>query len=118
MLGRKMDKPEPMQTNKKLLPHTESKNIQNDQKAVSIEPKYIDTDSNRPEQSELLNKIVPMHTDQCRFCEEEEETFIHLLNKCPVFNTMRQELLQGMPIINTTDQKPKTILKFAKKKTK
>ena len=54
-----------------------------------------------------------MHTDQCRFCEEDEETFIHLLNECPVFNTMRQELLQDEPIINTIEWKPKTILKFA-----
>ena len=61
----------------------------------------------------LTSKIVPMHTDQCRFCEEDEETFIHLLNECPVFNTMRHELLQDEPIINTIDWKPKTILKFA-----
>ena len=61
----------------------------------------------------LTSKIVPTHTDQCRFCEEEEETFIHLLNECPVFNTIRQELLQDEPIISTTDWKPKTILKFA-----
>ena len=45
-----------------------------------------------------------MHTDQCRFCEEED-TFIHLLDECPVFYTMRQELLHGEPIINTTGWK-------------
>ena len=56
-----------------------------------------------------------MHTDQCRFCEEEDKTFIHLLNECPVFNTLRQELLQGEAISNTTEWKPKTVIKFAKK---
>ena len=61
----------------------------------------------------LTSKIVPEHTDQCRFCEEEEETFMHLLNECPVFHTLRQDLLSGQPINNTLDWKPKTIIKFA-----
>ena len=62
----------------------------------------------------LTNKIIPTHTDQCRFCEEEEETFIHLLNECPVFYNTRQELLMGETITNTPNWKPKTLLKFAK----
>ena len=55
-----------------------------------------------------------MHTDQCRYCEEDEETFIHILNECPVFHTLRQDLLRGIPIENTGDWKPLTLLKFAK----
>ena len=60
------------------------------------------------------SKILPGHTDQCRFCEEDEETFIHLLNECPVFHELRQELLFGAAIQNTCVWKPKIILKFAK----
>ena len=62
----------------------------------------------------LTNKINPSHTDQCRYCEEEEETFIHILNECPVFHELRQNLLRGIPIENTNNWKPLTILKFAK----
>ena len=29
----------------------------------------------------LTHIIFPEHTDQCRFCEEEDETFIHLRTK-------------------------------------
>lgn len=62
----------------------------------------------------LSNKINPNHTDQCRFCEEDEETFIHLINECPVFHELRQELLHGTIIENSCDWKPKIILQFAK----
>ena len=30
----------------------------------------------------------------CRFCEEEDETFPHLLNECPCFQELRCDLLQ------------------------
>ena len=60
------------------------------------------------------SKIIPNYTDQCRFCEEEEETFIHLINECPVFHELRQELLFGATIQNTCDWKPKQVLQFAK----
>ena len=60
------------------------------------------------------SKILPNYTDQCRFCEEEEETFIHLINECPVFHELRQELLFGATIQNTCDWKPKQVLQFAK----
>ena len=60
------------------------------------------------------SKINPNHTDQCRYCEEDEETFIHILNECPVFHELRQELLHGAVIENTCDWKPKQLLQFAK----
>ena len=62
----------------------------------------------------LTHKINPFHTDQCRYCKEEEETMIHLINECPVFNTKRQEIFRGIEITNTTDWKPRAILKFVK----
>ena len=61
MLGRKMDKPKPMQTNQELLPRTVSKDILNDQKTIQIELKYTDTDHNRPKQFELLSQQNRTH---------------------------------------------------------
>ena len=61
----------------------------------------------------LTSIIHPGHTDQCRFCEEEEETFIHLLNECPVFHTNRLTLLKGSLVVDTVDWDPKAIIKFA-----
>ena len=62
----------------------------------------------------LTHKINPNYTDLCRFCEEEEETFIHIVNECPVFYSRQMELFEGKPIINSIEWKPKTLLKFAK----
>ena len=61
----------------------------------------------------LTNKIFPELTDQCRFCEEEEETFIHLLNECPVFNTFRNDLLKGSLVVGTVDWDPRVLVRFA-----
>ena len=32
-----------------------------------------------------LNKIIFGLTDLCQFCEEEKESFIHMINECPCF---------------------------------
>ena len=61
----------------------------------------------------LLSKILPNHTDQCRFCEENEETFIHLLNDCPVFLEFRQAHLNGSVVVDTVDWDPRVLLQFA-----
>ena len=61
----------------------------------------------------LTHKIFPTHTDQCRFCEEEDETFIHLINECPVFYSLRLSLLNGDPIVGTVDWEPKKLVRFA-----
>ena len=49
----------------------------------------------------------------CRFCEEEDETFYHLLTECPSFEETRSSILLAH---NTTidDWTIKQILKFAK----
>ena len=62
----------------------------------------------------ITHKIDPNISELCRFCEEENETFIHLLNECPVFNTNRLTLLKGLQVTNTTEWTPSTVVKFAK----
>ena len=51
-------------------------------------------------------------TDQCRFCEEEEETFFHLLIECPCFQETRSELIL-LRNHKPEDWKLEQILKFA-----
>ena len=60
------------------------------------------------------NIIFPNLTEICRFCEEEEETFIHILNECPVFHKHRLTLLKGFLVVDLVDWKPNTILNFAR----
>ena len=62
--------------------------------------------------------IIPGHTDLCRFCVEEQETFIHLLNECPAFYQRRLALLNGAPVIGTLPWKPRTLLKCPQTKVK
>ena len=63
----------------------------------------------------VQSKIYPGEISElCRFCEEEDETYEHLLNECPCFNTYRREILMmNKPIIKTLDWKAKTILDFS-----
>ena len=62
----------------------------------------------------VQSKIYPnLISELCRFCEEEEETFAHLINECPCFNTYRREILNKKPIIKTLKWKPKTLLDFS-----
>ena len=50
----------------------------------------------------LHNKI---HNTElmCRFCEEEEETFDHLINNCLCFYLDRCEIIKNEPIVNSSD---------------
>ena len=36
--------------------------------------------------------IIPGYTPLCRFCEEEDESFQHLYEECPVFWRQRKEI--------------------------
>ena len=36
--------------------------------------------------------IIPDYTPLCRFCEEEDESFQHLYEECPVFWMQRMEI--------------------------
>ena len=62
----------------------------------------------------LQSKIYPEDVSElCRFCEEEDETFEHLLNECPCFLIARREILMNAPIIKTLDWKPETLIQFS-----
>ena len=62
----------------------------------------------------VQSKIFPGEVSElCRFCEEEDETFEHLLNECPCFITYRRDILLNKPIIKTLDWKAKTLLNFS-----
>ena len=61
----------------------------------------------------LTNIIFPDLTDLCRFCEEEQETFIHLINECPDFRERRTELFKDQIIENSLDWDPAIIVEFA-----
>ena len=58
-------------------------------------------------QSKIYN-IDPI----CRFCNEEDETFIHLLNECPCFREIRCEILLSRATA-IEDWTMENILKFA-----
>ena len=56
----------------------------------------------------LQSKIYP--DELCRFCEEEPETFDHLLNECPCFQEDRFYILQNQPIQNTLNWNSEDII--------
>ena len=57
--------------------------------------------------------MLALHTHTHSFCEEEDETFAHLLNECHCFLTARRDILRNIPIINTVKWKPQTLLAFS-----
>ena len=58
--------------------------------------------------------VYPLDVSElCHFCEEENETFEHLLNECPCFITDRQNIFQDHIIENTLDWKPISLLQFS-----
>ena len=62
----------------------------------------------------VQSKIYPgVISELCRFCEDEDETFAHLLNECPCFITARRDILRNIPIIKTVKWKPQTLLAFS-----
>ena len=62
----------------------------------------------------IQSKIFPgVIRELCRFCEEEDETFKHLLNEWPCFYTFRQDILQGKRIVKTLKWRAATLIKFS-----
>ena len=62
----------------------------------------------------VQSKIYPEDVSElCRFCEEEDETFEHLLNECPCFIIARRDIMQNVSIINTINWNPKLLLTFS-----
>lgn len=46
------------------------------------------------------SKIDPDVDPKCRFCGQENEEFLHLINDCPRFIIFRRDKLQNIPISN------------------
>ena len=62
----------------------------------------------------LQSKIYPLDVSElCRFCEEECETFDHLVNECPCFLQARRDFFMMEPIQNSLDWDPRTLIKFS-----
>ena len=62
----------------------------------------------------LQSKIYPEDVSElCRFCEEEPETFDHLLNECTCFQQARFDILHNQPIINTLKWDSADIIAFS-----
>ena len=50
----------------------------------------------------VQSKIHPgLISEMCRFCEEEDKTFEHLLTECPCFISFRRDILKNVPVIKT-----------------
>ena len=61
----------------------------------------------------LQSKIYPHDVSElCRFCEEEDETFDHLIFECPCFRIARQDIFLDRDFKGTLDWKPHELLKF------
>ena len=56
--------------------------------------------------------IIPDYIPLCRFCEEEDESFQHLYEDCPVFWKQRREIQKDR--IGTENWTVQTVLKMAK----
>ena len=54
---------------------------------------------------------LPIATE-CRLCEEEPETFIHLCTTCPVLKQVREDIFHDQPPGNDENWKTKNLLKF------
>ena len=60
----------------------------------------------------LNNLITPQISPLCRFCEEEDETFEHILTDCPVFYTQRINIFKFKPILQSWT--PGKLIQFIK----
>ena len=60
------------------------------------------------------SKIYPEDVSPlCRFCEEEDESFEHLLNECPCFLIARREILQNRLVYRSNDWSYQQLLEFS-----
>ena len=75
--------------------------------------KIIEIISGQSNLNYVQHKIDPINVSPlCCFCEEEDETFAHLLNECPCFISFRRDILHNKPIINTLSWSPSQLLTF------
>ena len=62
----------------------------------------------------LQSKIFPEDVSELgRFCEEEPETFDHILNECPCFQQARFDILHSQHITNTLNWDSADIIAFS-----
>ena len=54
---------------------------------------YIQAITGQNNLNYLNSIIVKDYSSLCRFCEEEDETIVHIVEDCPVFNTTRSGIL-------------------------
>ena len=59
------------------------------------------------------NKIDKEISPICRFCNEEDETFIHLLNECPRFTVKRREILYNREVSNNHKWSIQELIEFS-----
>ena len=52
------------------------------------------------------------YSSLCRFCKEEDGTFAHIVEDCPVFNTMRLGILGVRGEVRPAEIAPRRILEF------
>jgi ribonuclease HI len=58
-------------------------------------------------------KIDALQTSLCRFCEEEDETFFHLVTECPCFIDSRVEIFQERIITGTRKWEMEKLIEFS-----
>ena len=75
---------------------------------------YIQAITGQNNLNYLNNLIVPEYTDQCRFCEEDEETFAHFVGECPVFSSLRQHVTGGFGRVMLDRLSPRQVMRFVK----
>jgi ribonuclease HI len=58
-------------------------------------------------------KIDALQSSLCRFCEEEDETFFHLVTECPCFIESRAEIFQERIITGTRKWEMEKLIEFS-----
>ena len=58
------------------------------------------------------NRIGEPIAPECRLCQEEPETFHHLLTKCPRLRQVRDEIYLGRDPLGDMDWKVRDIVRF------
>ena len=74
--------------------------------------RYIQAITGQNNLNYLNSMIVTGHTSMCRFCEEEDETFSHIVGECPVFHTLRTEVVGSLGRVDLSRLQPRQVLQF------
>ena len=61
----------------------------------------------------FCSKVDPDINPVCRFCQEEDETFFHLVNNCPRFFETRREILLDTPVSNNMQWSVQQLIDFS-----